>query len=118
MEAILKQNREARVHVLVVWEPMLVTDWSRPGAMVQSRISDSRVAQFWDKDHLVAKSLDQQLSDSQRSCCRKNGILWDIAALFPENVHWGNSGPTFIDGPVGRIAARIQQGLLEANQRP
>ena len=55
-EEILKQVH-APIRVLVVWEPMLPTDWSRPSGMVQSRISDPRAVQFWDKNHLVAKEL-------------------------------------------------------------
>ena len=41
-------------------------------------------AQFWDKDRLVAKELQQQLSSSQL-CCQRNGIIWDVAALYPNS---------------------------------
>jgi hypothetical protein len=33
--------------------------------MVQGRVSDLRVVQFWDKGHLVAKELKQQFPGSQ-----------------------------------------------------
>lgn len=96
-----------------MWEPMLATDWSQPSGMVQSRISDLRVAQFWDKDHLVAKALDKQLS-SQPSCCRRNGVLWDLAALYPEKVQWDSTPPVFIDGPVVAVSDAVQQRLSTA----
>jgi hypothetical protein len=42
--------------------------------MVQSRIADTRVIQYWDNDHLVAAALHRQLS-SEPSCCQRKGIL-------------------------------------------
>ena len=52
--------------VLVVWEPILPSDWSRPTRLVMARIPDRRVIQFWDKDHLIAKQLDTQLRTIQK----------------------------------------------------
>ncbi|HYL14279.1 MAG TPA: hypothetical protein VEV41_14650 [Terriglobales bacterium] len=94
-----KQIGAQPIRVLVVWEPMLPSDWSSPSGMVQSRIADSRVIQYWDKDHLVAKELHQQLA-SEPSCCQRNGILWDLAVLYGKQSQWANSSPVFADGPV------------------
>jgi hypothetical protein len=63
--------------------------------------------QFWDKDHLVAKELQQQLSGSQ-ICCQRNGIIWDVAALYPNNVLWG-SAPAFFGGAVLDVASGVLQ---------
>ena len=90
---------------------MLPTDWSKPSAMVQARIPDARAAQFWDKDHLVAKELQQQLSSSQ-ICCQRNGILWDVAALYPRDTKWGTSGPEFFGGAVLDVATNVRQRLM------
>ena len=87
---------------------MLPTDWSKPSGMVQGRISDPRVVQFWDKDHLVAKELQQQLSSSQ-ICCQRNGIIWDVAALYPKNIQWGTSTPVFFGGAVLDVAGQVRQ---------
>jgi hypothetical protein len=77
---------------------------------VQSRISDPRVVQFWDKDHLVAKELQQQLSKSQ-ICCQRNGIIWDVATLYPKYAQWGSSpaffGGTVLDVSSGNSATRL-----------
>ena len=100
-----------RVRVLVVWEPMLPTDWSRPSGWVQSRISDPRVAQFWDRDHLVAKELRQQFPSSQAICCQRSGILWDFAALYPSSVQWGNAVPVYFGGAVVDVAPEVRQQL-------
>src|SRR5712692_84403 len=109
IQEILKQTHSVPIRVLVVWEPILPTDWSRPSGMVQSRISDPRAVQFWDKDHLVAKELQQQLSGS-KICCQRNGIIWDVAALYPNNVQWG-SAPAFFDGAVLDVADDVRQHL-------
>ena len=93
IEQMLRQEQSAGVRVLVVWEPMLPTDWSRPSGLVQSRIPDSRAVQFWDKDHLVAKGLRDQFPSSQALCCERHGVLWDVAALYASGVHWGGSAP-------------------------
>jgi hypothetical protein len=76
--------------------------------MVQSRISDPGVAQFWDKDHLVAKELQPTLSSSQ-ICCRRNGIVWDVVALYPKNTQWGTSAPVFFGGAVLDVADDVRQ---------
>ena len=88
---------------------MLPTDWSRPGGRVQSRISDPRAVEFWDKYHLVGKELQQQLSSSQ-ICCQRNGIVWDVAALYPGDIHRG-APPAFSGGAVLDVAADVRQRL-------
>ena len=80
--------------------------------MVQSRISDLRVVQFWDENHLVAKELRQQLSTSQ-ICCQRNGIIWDAAALYPRDLQWGTSAPMFFGGAVLDVADDVRQHLTE-----
>ena len=82
--------------------------------MVQSRLSDPRVVQFWDKEHRVAKELQQQLSGS-RICCQRNGIIWDVAALYPRSVHWGTSAPVFFGGAVLDVADNVGQQLSLMN---
>lgn len=109
VEEILKQNQSADVHVLVVWEPMLPTDWARPSGRVQSRISDPRVVQFWDKDHLVAKEMRQQLP--AHVCCQRNGIIWDFAAVYPNNVQWG-SAPVYFGGAVLDVSYEVRQRVV------
>jgi hypothetical protein len=95
---------------------MLPTDWSKPSGFVMARISDSRVVQFWDKDHLIAQELRQQLSSSQ-ICCQRNGIIWDVAALYPNNVQW-DSAPVFFGGAVLDVAGNVRQHLLAISNSP
>ena len=106
---MLKQEKSTNLTILVVWEPILASDWSRPTHPVLARLPDRRVMQFWDKDHLIAKQLDQQLSTLQPSCCRHAGILWDLAAVYPKGVQWGSTQPRYIDGPVAKIKTELAQ---------
>jgi hypothetical protein len=79
--------------------------------MVQTRISDPRVVQFWDKEHIVAKELKQQFPSSQTLCCQRHGILWDFAAVYPPKVEWNSSAPVFFGGAVLDVADDVGQHL-------
>jgi hypothetical protein len=84
--------------------------------MVQSRISDTRVIQYWDNDHLVAKELRQQLS-AEPSCCERKGILWDLAVLYGKQARWEDSSPAFADGPVVNAAPVLEERLAGLSGR-
>ena len=116
MERILRQTQSESVRVFVVWEPMLPTDWYRPTRPTLKRVSDSRAVQLWDKDHLIAAQLKQQLQQFHGihpSCCENRGHLWDMAAVYPPSVKWGEAAPTFDDGPVYRIAPTLEERMSE-----
>lgn len=95
------------------------SDWSRPTRPVLSRLSDKRVIQFWDKDHLIAHELSALLQTKEPKCCRYSGTLWDLVALYPKDTNWKGSEPAYIDGPVYKIEAELQSQtskLLQAQQ--
>ena len=98
------------VAVFVVWEPILPSDWGKPTRVVLSRIPDHRAVQFWDKDHLVSKELDHQLAPGQLSYSKRNGIIWDVVALYPATTQWGAS-PTFIDGNIEDMEPELKKRL-------
>ncbi len=102
--------------VLVVWEPILPSDWSRPTRPVMARISDKRVTQFWDKDYLIAKQLSAQLHTQHPNCCRHSGILWDLVALYPKGTNWNDSEPSYVDGPVVKVEAELQNQTFKLLQ--
>lgn len=112
MEHILNKAQSEWVRVFVVWEPMLPTDWYRPTRPTLKRVSDSRAVQFWDKTHLIAAQVKQQLLQfhgTDPTCCEDRGHLWDMAAVYPPGVKWGEAAPLFDDGPVYRIASSLEQ---------
>lgn len=72
-----------------------------------ARISDKRVIQFWDKDHVIAKQLSAQLHTKEPNCCRESGTLWDLVALYSNGRNWNDSEPLYIDGPVFKVQAEL-----------
>lgn len=99
---------------------MLPTDWYRPIRPTLKRVYDPRAMQFWDKSHLIAAQLKQQLQKfhaNDPSCCEDRGHLWDMAAVYPPGVRWGDAGPAFDDGPVYRIAPALERNLSGVNAR-
>lgn len=78
--------------------------------MVKARISDPRVLQFWDRHHLVSQKMSTQLN-GQPDCCRHEGDLWDLVALYPRQQTWGDGKPIFVGGPVVKVKDRIAATL-------
>lgn len=112
------------MRVLVIWEPMLATDWSKPGTAALSRVADQRAMQFWDKGHLFAQELRHDLESRpgqpDSDCCDQlpqddKGIVWDLVALFPAGARWVQPGglprPVFIGGAAFRMKDRLEKSL-------
>ena len=91
-----------------MWEPILPTDYSSPGTSVLARLSDARVGQYWDKDHLFAGQLGRRIdadpSQPQPKCCIGKGFQWDEVAVYPQGARWNEQLPhaVFLNGPVVR----------------
>lgn len=106
------------MRVLVVWEPILATDWLPPGRVALARLPDRRVRQFWDPSHLVATALrdvaKQHPPQPEPNCCVDKGFYWDQAILLPIGAHWKNPPPTiFWNGPVYRIIPSLDKALAD-----
>ena len=92
--------------MFAVWEPILATDFSSPHTGVLARLSDPRVAQYWDKNHLFAKQLARRLnsdpSHPRPRCCDDSGIGWDEVAVYRQDALWDDQLPRaeYLDGPV------------------
>jgi hypothetical protein len=102
--------------VLVVWEPILFTDWGPPRASALGRIPDLRARQFWDPRHLVARAVgraaNRQPALPGPSCCINDGLHWDEALLYPPGPHWNDApAPAVWDGPVYKIIPRLEEAL-------
>ena len=114
---MLNGTGSSHVRVFVVWQPMLRTDWARPGYAALKRVTDRRASQYWDKNHLVARKLGEALdsdpSHPHPECCEDEGIPWDLVAVYPPQVRWKNSLPRaiFLDGPVFRKKAELRAAL-------
>jgi hypothetical protein len=115
---VLKQEKSDKLTILVVWEPILPSDWSKPTRPAMARIPDTRVTQFWDKNHLIAEQLSSQLRTKQPTCCRHSGTLWDLVALYPNGTNWDESEPLYVDGPVYKVERELQNQTSKLLQSP
>jgi hypothetical protein len=117
----LKELGDQPVTVFAIWQPMLPTDWSAPTAGVLARLGDARVRQYWDPNHLVAKRIkdDARPPQPEPGCCERNGILWDLAAVYRADARWADRMPPalFIDGPVVAVTDGIGK-VIQPMPRP
>lgn len=99
---------------------MLPTDWSAPSSSVLRRLSDGRVQQHWDPDHVLATRMktDARPPQPEQDCCVRSGILWDLAAVYPAGAAWSDRMPTatVFNGPVVDVIPAIENALLLARQ--
>jgi hypothetical protein len=103
--------------VLVVWEPILATDWSSPLGNTLARIPDHRARQFWDARHLVTQEVSRIAKKKPQpapDCCVNKGNHWDEAILYASRSKWSN-GPTpaFWNGPVVKVIPKLESVLRE-----
>jgi len=92
--------------VFVIWEPVLPTDLAAPSTMTLKRISDMRASQYWDKEHLISKSLGERDSDS---------VVWDYVAVYQPGKLWDQAPPEPVYSNVPVI--RGIDGTREAIQK-
>jgi hypothetical protein len=99
--------------VLVVWEPILPTDWRPPSKGTLARVADQRARQFWDPNHLVATALaefaKQKPDEPHPQCCIQKGFNWDEAILFSPHSRWNDiPAAVFWNGPVVRVMPDLE----------
>lgn len=103
-----------------MWEPILATDWRKPGSGVLGRITDSRVKQIWDSKHLVAKQLakDARRPQPEPECCTRDGILWDLVAVYPPDAVWTEAMPTAVlfNGAVVHVESEIEAAVRKLHR--
>ena len=84
-------------------------------SIVLNRMSDPRVMQFWDKEHVLATRLASDARQPQpvQECCVQNNHLWDLVAVYRPGVAWDAVMPTAVvfDGPVVYVKDEIVKGI-------
>ena len=105
--------------MLVVWEPILPTAWSAPSGSILARVSDTRVQQFYDPNHVVSEALIGIVANKHEPephCCKRKTFYWDDAILYTPQARWTDTpASAFWDGPVDRIIPALDIALNQAH---
>src|SRR5260370_31229862 len=103
------------MRVFVVWEPILASDFMAPSSVVLHRIPDLRARHYWDEGHVLAMRMARDARPPQPApiCCDHDGVLWDLAAVYPKGARWDAALPPAIvfDGPVFRVTDKIESAI-------
>ena len=113
----MKKYPQKAVVVFAVWEPMLPTDWSQPGSSTLQRLSDRRVRQFWDHNHVVANALKkaESVGKLHPDCCERKDVLWDLIAAYAPGAAWQEllPEPNLFNGTVVRAVGELDSFLAK-----
>jgi len=98
------------VRTFVIWEPVLFTDWSSPSSTTLGRISNTRAAQFWDKDRLISHSMGEH---------DRGSVVWDHVAVYAPGAVWAErpAMALYSGGPVIRVLDETRAALVQALKR-
>ena len=100
---------------------MLPTDLTQPGTGTLGRLSDARVRQYYDPDHLLAKRMknDARAPQPEPDCCTRKGILWDLMAIYPPGERWTERMPIapFFNGTVVDVVDALEKQLTERSRK-
>ena len=96
LNKLLSEQRDPRIRVFVVWEPVLPTDLGAPSTMTLRRASDLRVSQYWDKEHLVSRLLGER---------DRSSVVWDYVAVYQPEKRWDQAPPEPASSSVPVIRA-------------
>jgi hypothetical protein len=124
LQQVLLDHPNSRLKVLVVWEPVLVTDIRPPSSSDLARLSDRRVEQFWDRGRLLsqrflemARAHPERLNVEQREQLAGATTVWDFIALFPSNARWGREPPfpEYFGAPVVNVIDEVRRRISAIN---
>ncbi len=88
------------------------TDLGAPSTMTLKRLSDLRVSQYWDKEHMVSRSLGER---------DRSSVVWDYVAVYEPGKSWDQAPPEpsyskvpvihGIDGTKEAIEKQLKAGV-------
>jgi hypothetical protein len=84
LNKLLAERKDAGIRAFVVWEPVLPTDLGAPSTATLKRLSDQRVSQYWDKEHVVSRLLGER---------DRASVVWDYVAVYQPGKLWDQAPP-------------------------
>lgn len=92
LQEVLRAHPDAKLGVLVVWEPVIWTDVGPPTTSVMAQISDRRVMQFWDPGKILSRTMVESWKRQGKDLA-DDAVVWDFVALFDPGVRWHGGPP-------------------------
>jgi len=118
LDELLAEFPDARLRVLVVWEPVLKTDVAAPLTRVLGLLEDGRVTQYWDPDRIISTDLVRSVNETPARYGRDEAlppgfIAWDVVAVFSSTAKWEHDppAPAHYDGPVVHAIDGARQAI-------
>lgn len=99
VDEALKAHPQAGVRVLVVWEPVLPTDWGAPSPSLTSFVGDRRAIHFRDRGRRLSAMLGgagavEKLARESKIDFGMKDVIWDVALVYPPGARWGEPAAT------------------------
>lgn len=121
LDRLLAESPQARIRVLVVWEPVLKTDIAPPLSGVLASFADRRVTQYWDPGRVVSADMVRSVNETPvrygfAEPLPPGFVSWDVVAVFAPSAHWERDVPVprYFDGPVVKAIDATRKAIAEA----
>ena len=116
---LLHKYPAADVRVLVVWEPVILTDIGKPLQAVRRPLADPRVTEFWDEKRWLSPRMIERAAMIARGKGEEpplgpDEIAWDVIAMFPPGTLWEDPFPVpswYGEEPVVRSLGPVEEAL-------
>ena len=107
------------MRVLVVWEPVILTDIGKPLQVVRRPLADPRVTEFWDEKRWLSPRMIERAAMIARGKGEEpplgpDEIAWDVIAMFPPGTLWEDPFPVpswYGEEPVVRSLGPVEEAL-------
>ena len=125
LDDLLAEFPEAPFRAQVVWEPVLMTDFSPPISSVLGLIDDPRVSQYWDPGLVISEDIVRAVNEDPSRYGLENRlppgfIAWDVVAVFGRSARWERDlpPPALYAGPVADVIEESRKALAAALAAP
>ena len=117
MADVLKRDTRSAVQVFVIWEPVLTTDWGKPGSGLTSNVADARAVHYWDPErHLSAMfggpAQVNALAAQHEIAFKMKDVVWDAALIYPPGALWGARADLLV-APVFKFPNELSDHLSQ-----